>query len=67
MTEVALTIAVASTPSASPSSSTESRVIAAVTRNGPASSSTSASTPSTSTDLITPGKRLRAETVVPVV
>src|SRR5207244_1194639 len=66
MTEVALTVATASTPSARPSSSTESRVIAAVTRNGPASISTSASTPSTSTDRTTPGKRLRAESWAPV-
>ncbi len=43
-----------------------SRVTAAVIRNGPASSSTSAMTPSTSTDFTTPGKRLRAENVPPV-
>ena len=47
ITDVALTVAVASTPCASPSSSTASRVIAAVTRCGPASISTSAITPST--------------------
>src|SRR6476660_410500 len=61
ITEVALTAAVAGTPGARPSSSTESRVTAAVIRCGPASISTSAITPSTSTDVITPGKRLRAE------
>jgi hypothetical protein len=66
MTEVALTIAVASTPGARPSSSTESRVIAAETRNGPASISTIAITPSTSTERTTPLKRLRAENVSPV-
>ncbi len=60
MTDVALTAAVASTPGASPSSSTESRVTAATTRNGPASISTSAITPSTSTERTMPGKRLRA-------
>ena len=53
-------------PGASPSSSTESRVIAAVTMNGPAWISTSAITPSTSTERTTPAKRLRAEPRVPV-
>ena len=66
ITEVALTTAVADTPGASPSSSIESRVIAAVTRNGPASTSTSAITPSASTERTTPEKRLRAERSVPV-
>jgi hypothetical protein len=61
ITEVALTVAVASTPGASPSSSTESRVTAAVTKNGPASISTSAITPSTSTERTTPASRLRAD------
>ena len=61
-----MTTAVALTPAASPSSSTESRVIAAVTRNGPASSSTSAITPSHSTDRTMPANRLRAERSVPV-
>ena len=41
--------------------SIESRVIAAVTRNGPASISTSAITPSESTDRTTPSNRFRAE------
>ena len=63
---MAFTVAVASTPGASPSSSTESRVTAAVTRNGPASISTSAITPSTSTERTTPGKRLRADSDSPV-
>ena len=40
---------------------------AAVTRNGPASISTSAITPSTSTERTTPGKRLRAESGRPPV
>src|SRR3712207_8996148 len=53
--------AVAGTPGARPSSSTESRVTAAVTRNGPASISTSAITPSTSTERTTPGKRRSEE------
>ena len=50
---------------ASPSSSTASRVTAAVTRCGPASISTSAITPSTSTERTTPGKRLRADSASP--
>ena len=61
ITDVALTKAVASTPSARPSSSTESRVIAAVIRCGPASISTSAITPSLSTETTVPVKRLRGE------
>lgn len=61
MTEVAFTVAVAGIPSRRPSSSTESRVIAAVIRWGPASISTSAITPETSTDFTIPGKRLRAD------
>src|SRR5262249_55928867 len=61
ITDVAFTAAVAGTPGASPSSSTESRVTAAVNRNGPASISTSAITPSTSTDRTMPGKRLPAD------
>src|SRR3712207_6866592 len=44
MTDVALTVAVAGTPAASPRSSTASRVMAATTRKGPASSSTRAMT-----------------------
>ena len=43
-----------------------SRVMAAVTRNGPASTSTSAITPSASTERTVPEKRLRAERSVPV-
>src|SRR5205085_5074855 len=66
ITEVAFTVATALTPAASPSSSTESRVTAAVTRNGPASTSTRAITPSTSTEVTTPGNRLRADRVWPV-
>ena len=50
ITEVALTVAVACTPGARPSSSTASRVTAAVIRCGPASISTSAITPSDSTE-----------------
>src|SRR3954471_2138439 len=65
ITDVALTAAVACTPRASPSSSTASRVTAAVTRNGPASISTSAITPSTSTERTTPGKRFRADNPSP--
>ncbi len=52
-------------PRPGPSSSTASRVTAAVTRCGPASISTSAITPSDSTDRTTPGKRLRAESESP--
>src|SRR4029453_13929353 len=48
MTEVALTAAIAGTPGARPSSSTASRVTAAVMRCGPALISTMAITPSTS-------------------
>src|SRR6476660_6290381 len=66
ITEVAFTRAVALTPSASPISSTESRVIAAVTRCGPASISTSAITPAISTERITPGNRFLAESWSPV-
>src|SRR6516165_2349322 len=66
ITEVALTTAVALTPVARPSSSTESRVIAAVTRNGPASISTSAITPSDSTERTVPANRLRADSGAPV-
>ena len=61
-----MTAAVAGTPGASPSSSTESRVTAATTMCGPASISTSAITPSTSTERTTPAKRLRADSFVPV-
>jgi hypothetical protein len=61
-----LTIAVAATPGARPSSSTASRVIAAVIRCGPASISTSAITPSTSIERTVPAKRLRAEKESPV-
>src|SRR5439155_17570993 len=65
-TDVALTAAVAGAPTTSWSSSTASRVTAAVSRNGPALSPTSAITPSTSMDLTTPGKRLRADSEWPV-
>jgi hypothetical protein len=66
ITLVALTAATAGAPTTSPSSSTASRVIAAVMRWGPASISTSAMTPSTSTDRTMPWKRLRADSGVPV-
>ena len=62
---MAFTVATAATPGARPSSSTASRVTAAVTRNGPASISTSAMTPSLSTEATTPAKRLRAESREP--
>src|SRR6185437_16126131 len=65
ITEVAFTVAVADTPGARPSPSTASRVTAAVIRWGAASISTSAITPSTSTEVTTPGKRLRADSVSP--
>ena len=66
ITDVALTAAVAGTPGAKPSSSTASRVTAATIRCGPASISTSAITPSTSTERTTPGNRLRALKAWPV-
>ena len=65
ITEVAFTVAVAGTPGAKPSSATESRVTAAVTRCGPASISTSAITPSISTERTIPGNRLRADSEPP--
>ena len=51
-------------PGLSPSSSTDSRVTMATTRDGSVTSiSTRARSPSTSTDRTTPRKRLRAEIV----
>src|SRR5207248_10401850 len=61
ITDVALTIAVAGAPGSRPSSSTASRVTTATTRNGPASSSTCARSPSALIWRTVPRKRLRAE------
>jgi len=59
MTLVALTVAVASIPGSSPSSSAASRVINDTTRCGPAWISTSAETLSFVTFVMTPGNELR--------